>query len=174
MESNMLPPIEALSRNFILPQHQSENTNEQGTITEKFHGLVVGELALLLESDSLALEILDSLPLCRLPNAPPWLHAMANQRGNIIPIFDLSILFEQVVPRPKQTHYLVIAQDQDQFGIIIDQLPEKLKFQTHDFIDSKPVLPANLVPYVNRTCNKHGRTWLEWNPVGFVEAISDY
>lgn len=169
----MLSPVEALTRDFELPQQSDQTAWKQEIVQENFHGLIVGDLGLLLASDRLIIEIVDTLPLCRLPNAPLWLHAMANHRGNITPIYDLTLLFDQPRPVTKHPYYLIAVQNQDQFGIVIDRLPEKIALQPRDFIDSKPPLPSNLEPFIHRTCLKDGRYWLEWEPFGFIESVTN-
>lgn len=169
----MLPPVETLARNFVLPPERTDHwVGKHQTRQEHFHGLTVGELGLLLASDKLVIEIVDSLPLCRLPNAPAWLHAMANQRGNIIPIYDLALLLDQPRAMAKRQHFLIIIQDQDQFGIVIDQLPEKIALLSDDFTEDTPPLPSGLAPFVNAVRQKNDRMWLEWEPLRFIEAIT--
>ncbi len=172
MDGTLLSPVEALSRTFELPQQSSAgNAKSQDLPQEIYHSLIIGNLGLLLASDKLVIEIFDSLPLCELPNTPLWVHAMANQRGNIIPIFDLAILLEQPKFDTKQTYYLVIGQNEDAFGVVLENLPEKIGFQSHDCLENPPI-PSNLDTFVKRAYEKEGRVWLEWEPLAFIAAVT--
>jgi len=173
MESTLLPPVEALTRNFELPQQQPVSADRtQVKHTENYHGLIVGDLGLLLASDKVVSEIFETLPLCALPNTPAWVHAMANQRGNIIPIFDLAILLGMPKTETKRPYYLVIGQNEDAFGVLLDRLPEKVRLQPEDALDNRPPIPRKLAPFVNRSYGRDGRIWLEWEPMAFIATAT--
>lgn len=173
MDSSLLAPTEALNRRFELPQ---ESLSLAGTSRERpaesFHGVLVGELGLLLSSDKLVSEIFETLPQCALPNTPPWVHAMANQRGNIIPIFDLAILLGLPRKRSSRTYYLVIGQNENAFGMLLDQLPEKITLRPDDRLDNRPPLPHKLAPFIRRSFERDGKIWLEWEPLAFISSIA--
>ncbi len=174
MERALLPPTEALSRRFDLPQQPlpSRADISQAKQTESFHGVQVGDLGLLLASDKLVSEIFETLPQCELPNTPPWVHAMANQRGNIIPIFNLAMLLG--LPRKKTNHsyYLVIGQNENAFGMLLDQLPEKVTLRPDNRLDNRPPIPAKLAPFIRRCFERDEKIWLEWEPLAFISSIT--
>jgi len=173
MDSSLLPPVQVLNRHFELPEQpiSSADTSKERK-AESFHGVSVGDLGLLLASDKVVSEIFESLPLCALPNTPPWVHAMANQRGNIIPIFDLVILLG--LPRKETSHryYLVIGQNENAFGMLLDQLPEKVTLRPEDLLDNRPPIPRKLAPFIKRSFEHRGKIWLEWEPLAFISSIT--
>lgn len=173
MDGTLLSPVEALSRTFELPQQSSTgNAKSQDLQQEIYHCLIIGNLGLMLASNKLVVEIFDSLPLCELPNTPLWVHAMANQRGNIIPIFDLAILLDQPKSYTKQAYYLVIGQNEDAFGVVLENLPEKIGFLPQDRLGNTPPIPSKLDAFVKQAYEKEGRVWLEWEPLDFIAAVT--
>lgn len=171
MDSSLSSPVEALNRTFELPEQLPENADSLNQ-AESFHGVVVGDLGLLLASDKVVVEIFETLPLCPLPNTPPWLHAMANQRGNIIPVFDLAILLGLPNSEPRRSYYLVIGQNENAFGMLLEQLPEKILLEPDDELKARPSIPGNLEPFVKRCFEKNQKIWLEWEPLAFLSHIS--
>lgn len=172
METTLLSPVEALTRNFDLPQQPVTTDRPQMKQTENYHGLTVGDLGLLLASDKVVSEIFETLPQCALPNTPAWVHAMANQRGNIIPIFDLAIMLGMPKMDTKRPYYMVIGQNEDAFGVLLDRLPEKVRLQPEDELENRPPIPRKLAPFVNRSYGIGGRIWLEWEPIAFIAATT--
>lgn len=174
MDSSLLSPVEALNRHFDLPQELPENTAQSpARQVENFHGVVIGDFGLLVASDRIVSEIFETLPMCALPNTPPWIHAMANQRGNIIPIFDLALLLG--LPKKEtsnRTYYLVIGQNENAFGMLLDYLPEKVMLGPEDTLDSRPPIPDMLEPFIKRSFKRSGRIWLEWEPLDFITSIA--
>ena len=58
-----------------------------------------------------------------LPGLPPAFHGLANVRGQIIPVFDLRVLFnlDQSVHRSRET-VLLLTHDSAEFGLLVDEL----------------------------------------------------
>lgn len=172
MGHTLLTPTEALARQFDLPQPVA---GEQRSVTKTlgYHGLLVGDVGLLLDSQAVVSEIFDTLPQCELPNTPEWVHAMANQRGNIIPIFDLALLLGMPKTVTKRPYYLVIGQGEDAFGVLLDQLPKKVSLSPDERLDNRPPLPAMLEPFVGQSYEQDGQIWLEWQPLSFISALTE-
>lgn len=174
MDSSLISPVEALNRHFDLPKQALSDSTDQSPArqVENFHGVVVGDFGLLLASDGVVSEIFETLPMCALPNTPPWIHAMANQRGNIIPIFDLALLLGLPRKETAHTYYLVIGQNENAFGMLLDYLPEKVMLRPEDTLDNRPPIPGKLAPFIKRSFERSGRIWLEWEPLAFISSIA--
>ena len=171
MGTPLLSPAEALTRNFDV--QQLTDTEISPVMRQRaHHGLMVGDIGLLLASDNVVSEIFETLPLCELPNTPAWVHAMANQRGNIIPIFDLTVLLGLPKIETKHPFYFVIGQNEDAFGVLLDRLPEKVRLESEHLLDSKPPVPPMLEPFVGDAYELDGRIWLEWEPLPFIASVT--
>ncbi|EAT14333.1 chemotaxis protein CheW [Desulfuromonas acetoxidans] len=91
------------------------------------------------------LEISESLPITYLPYGPNYIVGLINQRGNVIPVIDLSALEQRDVVLPKNFFLVIAGQESDQVAFISDTLPNlNLKTAGHEidvvaFIDEHRV-----------------------------------
>jgi twitching motility protein PilI len=74
-------------------------------------------------------ELTDMLPVHRLPNAPQWFCGIANLHGMLIPVFDLSQYIGVERDAATKPMLLVLSHGADAAGILIDGLPERLRWQ---------------------------------------------
>lgn len=81
----------------------------------------VGGLLFLTPLEQLA-EVLD-LPadVTRIPGAKPWLLGIANNRGTLLPIFDLAALIEESVPQPRRTAAAAVAERRRERVLVVRQ-----------------------------------------------------
>ena len=150
-------PSQVLNKPFILDENTQYNSAELDTeASSSFwtHGYSVAGLGLLLP-EGIVGEVFDDLPLCRLPNTSEWLHGMASQRGNVVPIFDLAKVFGLQLNSPASNQeqinrkYFLIGQREKTIGILIDEMPIRIFLGGEDRLSSTPPLPAILQPFVN-------------------------
>lgn len=172
MESSLLSPVEALARQFVVPAQPVVVGTSPAKQRQNYHGLIVGDFGLLLASDKVVSEIFETLPQCTLPGSSPGVHAMANQRGNIIPIFDLPLLLGLPREETGRFYYLVIGQNEEAFGVLLERLPEKISLHPDEALENRPPIPRKLAPFVKRTFWQGERIWLEWEPLAFISAVS--
>ncbi len=169
-------PSELLGRKFELPDRDANAFVDPDEIYRfRGHAFVLDNMRLLLETEKTVCEVFDSLALCRLPNTPPWLHGIANQRGNMVPIFDLHLLF--ALKRAgrdgkKKQKYLIFGQKESAVGMLIEDLPVRVDLDPEERMSAIPPLPAKLQPYV-RLCYRHeGKLWIAWDVQALFAAVS--
>lgn len=86
------------------------------------YGYVVGGVGFLVPHNTLS-EVLRKYTLYSIPNTKAWLRGLVNLRGNLIPAFDVSMLFGF---QNTATHYenlLILDKGADAVGILINKLP---------------------------------------------------
>lgn len=114
-------------------------------------------------------EVLDSPPLYPIPLAPGWLVGMLNQRGNVVPVFDLAPVLRSATYVPGPRKVLLLGRSTHMLGLVIDELP-------------KPVLegeraPENidrireLVPFTTPRFRSVGTVWMDFDYRGFLEYL---
>ncbi len=91
----------------------------------------VGELKLLVNLDATS-EVLEMPPLFRLPGAPVGVQGLANRHGRVVPVMDLSALYDLQSERGARTWLLVCGRGDDAVGLVIDSLPERKSFVEED------------------------------------------
>jgi len=96
-------------------------------------GFRVGELKLLVSLDA-ASEVSVIPPLFRLPGAPKGIIGLVNSHGRVMPVVELSVLFETQQKRTATAWLLTCGRGDGAVGLIIESLPERKKFVQEDEI----------------------------------------
>jgi len=169
----LLSPSAALQRSFDLPPPQAQDTapDMRPEVAERRYGLRLGEYGLLLPRAAIS-EIAEELPDCRLPNTPEWFVGVMNQRGTIVPVFDISALLET----GRSAHHarawvLVVGARDEAVGLHVHELPETLYINASESLTYNPVTQPLLDRFVSTTFNCSEALWLEWDMDGFFSAV---
>ena len=106
-------------------------------------------------------EVITPPPLTRVPGARAWLLGVANLRGNLLPVSDLSGLIGEPATTPgRQSKVLVLNSDRVPAGFLVDEVAGYRQFvpadQRHALKDSV----ASLAPYLLGAFAREGRPWL--------------
>jgi len=94
-------------------------------------GFCIGDLKLLVPLDATS-EVLEMPALFRLPGAPSGIKGLANRHGRVVPVMDLSVLFEMPLDRNARSWLLVCGRGDEAVGLAIDGLPERKSFVRED------------------------------------------
>jgi chemotaxis signal transduction protein len=71
----------------------------------------------------------------RLPNAPHWVRGMVNLHGALIPVFDLASWFGSERAAALKPMLLVLGHGNDAAGVVIDGLPERMRWNSEQLAD---------------------------------------
>lgn len=166
-----LKPSEALNRPL----------NRQ--VDDKVHGLThaevsrrlgfhVGSIGLLIAEHAIS-ELREMVALCQIPNTAGWLLGLINLRGNLVPVFDLSMLLGLEKPAEKKKRMLLIlGQGDEAGGIVIDDLPIHIALTALDRLETFPALPSAIKPFTNLAYEKNGEVWFNFDHKGFFESLA--
>lgn len=173
-QASVLPSV-ALNKEFIVDESVDAEIGKDSAIatTKKMHGFRVGGFGLLVSSDVVVSEVFESLPTCPLPNTPDWFYGMANQRGNIIPIFNMPAILGMDPDTSHSPYFLVIGSKNDAFGMLTYELPERITITPECQLDNTPPMPEALVPHTHGYYQVDGSIWVDWDPFGFISAVSE-
>jgi len=123
------------------------------------HGVVVGNTRLFIPKGTRS-ELVPMSTGCRLPGAPVWFGGFINHRGDVIPVFNLSML---VNPRSED---LV----QPKWALLLDSAPETIGILTNDYPASLDEyeqcnMPSDIAPmlqpFVQAAYDANDQVWLE-------------
>ena len=166
----MISPSEALNRGFVLDDQsavQSAAVAEQIGLTT--HAVAIGDVGLLLPSEEVS-EIVDRLPVCKLPNTPSWFSGVVSLRGNITPVFDLHHLFGVSVSSPNR-RLIIIGAGETAVSFWVEQMPVVVAVSAEDVMAGEPPLPATIRNHANRYFLKDNQIWVDWNVRQFFFAL---
>ena len=88
-------------------------------------------------------EIVKPIEYTRVPGTPPYVLGVFNMRGNVYPLINLRLKFGmQPIKQDKDTRYLVMKQDDNIAGFVIDKLTSAITLP-YSAIDPAPATLAN-------------------------------
>lgn len=165
--SAMLAPSEALLRGFELaPEAAAAQASVELQLRQ---GFSVGSVNLMLRYEH-GSELTEVPAVHRLPHAPAWLLGMANLHGALLPVFDLARLFNVAHKEGQRAMLLVLGHGADAAGVVIDGLPQRLRFDARNLSDPA-LIPTALEPVVERAALVDGRLWFDLDVVALLSAL---
>ncbi len=87
-------------------------------------------------------EIIKPIEYTRVPHTPSYVLGVFNLRGSVIPLIDLRAKFGvPVEPQTPNSRYIVMKNDEEIAGFVIDELTEAIRLKVKD-IDNAPETAA--------------------------------
>jgi twitching motility protein PilI len=186
---SMLAPTEALLRGFefaIEPELEADAAPGAGGFaaarpevvlrarealhgTQARQGFRLGSLNLMIRYED-GSELTEMPQVHRLPNAPYWFAGMANLHGMLIPVFDLARHFGIERAASTKTMLLVLAHGAEAAGVIVDGLPQRLRFGAEHHADTATV-PQAVEAYVQRAALIDDRLWFDLDVRALLGAL---
>lgn len=182
----LLPPTEALRRGFTFGGADSAGTalatayataggGNSGMVvgdeTQQREGFIIGHLGLMIRYED-GSELSDMPATYRLPNAPDWFIGIANLHGLLVPVFDLAIYLGLAHQPGAKPMLLVLGHGADAAGVLIDGLPQRLRFKPGDRAEGAPV-PTVLEACVHQTYWAAERTWMDLQVPVLLNQLSN-
>lgn len=166
IESTMIKPSEALNRFSPLKQLPiAARTIE--IETQLRYGFLIDNIGLIMD-EALGSEIVNKISICGIPETPPWFSGVVNIRGNIVPIFDLKMIFNSNEKTNSQK-ILIIGKESKAAGIMIDELPHALP--ELDITKDLSSVPSILSECIHNVYMKDENIWLELNYYDFFALL---
>jgi len=144
-----LTPTAALTRGFVhhpapggggAPIELPVQRVAAGPDTESRQGIRVGPWRLMLRYAD-GSELTEMPSVYRLPHAPPWLSGVANLHGMLVPVFDVATWLGMPAA-PAKPMLLVLSHGADAAGVVIDGLPQRLRWAADQRIGTESAPPA--------------------------------
>lgn len=105
-------------------------------------------------------EILTYPDLSRVPHAKPWVRGVANVRGNLLPVMDLSGFLDRGRSNPTRlSRILVIDQNGVVAGLLVDEVLGMRRFLDEDWYEDSPESDAAVKPYIRGAYRRGGTDW---------------
>ena len=142
-----LSPTQALTRGFVLPAPQllpagaaPGGAAAAGTAMQSRQGFRIGALCLMVRYEY-GSELTEMPAVHRLPNAPHWFCGIANLHGMLVPVIELSRYIGAAPGVQAKRMLLVLGHGTDAAGVVIDGLPERLRWSTSQLADAATAPP---------------------------------
>ncbi len=144
-ESKMLKPSEALNR-FSPIKLLPFVDQTKSSVEPLRYGFRAGDVGLIMD-EVMGSEIVNKILACVIPATPSWFRGVVNIRGNIVPVFDLKMIFNSDEKTDLQ-RLLIIGKEDKAAGILVDDLPQAL----HDLeVTTDSLSPS---PFMNECIRK--------------------
>ena len=115
-------------------------------------------------------EILDVPEFSRVPMTQPWVHGIANIRGNLLPVIDLSgCLTGTVAKITDKTRVLVIDYNGFYSGLIVDEVLGLRHFLDDEYSVEDVEVDDFLQPYTQNVFRRGGQCWVVFS----LHALAD-
>jgi twitching motility protein PilI len=116
-------------------------------------------------------EILDYPELSVVPLTLPWVRGIANVRGNLLPVIDLSGYLGHELPRvTHKTRVLVIDFNGIYSGLVVDEVSGLKHFSEDELTDEIPGFDDKLSPYMRNGFRRGEKVWGVFSLLSMVES----
>lgn len=122
-----------------------------------YFGFRIENLALLVPAH-IHCEVIEQTRANPIPNTKAWFSGVVNLRGNLVPVFDLSLWLGEVTAEVKKRRLFTIGKGERAVALWIDGLPEVfgIEGKTQEIQASLPVV---LSPFVLSSHSHRERVW---------------
>lgn len=134
-------------------------------------GFRIGKINLVSPLDQVN-EILHCPKLTLVPGTQKWVKGIANVRGTLMPILDLNgyLGIESSAPTLSQSRVLVIKEDENLVGLMVDEVLGIRHFRDEDKVTSVARFEESLNAYVRGAFRRHGQETLVFN----MQALANH
>jgi len=108
--------------------------------------------------------------LARVPGVKPWVKGLANIRGLLFPVFDLSAFLEgRIITIEKRTRMLIIHQSNLLVGLLVDEVLGIKSIPEGLVASSQPCQEAWIAPFAKGVLTYENITWTVFD----MQALSE-
>ena len=132
------------------------------------YGVRFGEFGLLVP-DAVFSEVVVKKEVYPLPNTQPWLQGIINDHGDMVPVYDLSLLFGLDSSAGKKNALLIIDQREHAAAIRVPEYPKAVRGGVE--IATVGNLPEPLKGHVEKVYQAGGETWIDFRHRAFFMSL---
>lgn len=136
------------------------------------YGFSIGKIGFLIAQDTFS-EIIRNISIYPIPNTKDWMKGLINLRGNLVPVYDLSLLLGYSHTPSSSTSLVVLGKDSLCAGILIERLPKPCNIAEWKTISSIPQQLSGLEAYIDNAYASEEKIWLELNHYDYFKSIKE-
>jgi len=127
---------------------------------EEQYAYRLGQIAFFAPRDTLS-EVIEDVNYAHLPLMPDTVLGLCNVRGNLVPVFNLH-QFLDVELAGKKRHLLCIGDGDDMVGVLLDDMPFRVKRNECKALRSAPIVPPSVQPFISQVYIKGDQIILDY------------
>ena len=150
--------------------NRSQQSLDKAAVDIAQPSAMMGKLALRIDKIHLMVsmddieEIIPVPALTRVPGVKPWLIGVANLRGTVISVVNLSaFLLNKASVANAHSRIIVISSGEWSYGLLVDEIIGMRHFPAANKITLRNAINEELQPYVNKAYSGEEKTWLVFN-----------
>lgn len=168
--NSLLKPEDALTR-FKKPEASLLNMQGSGHKSKSSrYGFVIENMGFLISENTLS-EIIKNTKICPLPNTKVWMKGLINIRGNLVPVYDFSVLLGLSNENDQYHNLLVLGKDSRSVALLIDSLPQPCDMEGWQKLSQLPCQLAGLEEHVVDAYASDDIVWMDFNQESYFESI---
>lgn len=138
------------------------------------YGYKVKDMGFLISENTLC-EVVKYPEVYPLPNTNKWLRGLVNIRGNLVPVFDFSLLIGVTEDSSDIENLLVMGNAEKSIGVLIESVPVVCDVDNFNEIDNIKNSLNGLEDYIEKTYidEKTNIIWLDVNEDKYFESVKD-
>lgn len=171
-ETDWLDPESALSR-FKQPENIRINEREEGGKSKiNRYGFVIKNMGFLISENTLS-EIVRNKNICPLPNTKNWMKGLINIRGNLVPVYDLSLMLKLDVDENQYNNILVLGKGSQSVAVVIEGLPRPCNVYDWNKMEDFPCDIYGLKEHLIEVYMSGDMVWMDFNQHSYFESVKD-
>lgn len=170
--NNWLKPEDALRR-FKKPENAVLNKPDYGFTEQSLrYGFIIENMGFLIAENTLS-EVVKNTEIYPIPHTSTWMRGLINLRGNLVPIYDFSLLLGLSDKKTEYDNLLVLGNDSHSVGLLIDNIPKSYDIGNWQKLVQAPCQLGGLEDHVVDTYSCNDIMWLDFDHVGYFESIKE-
>jgi twitching motility protein PilI len=169
--STLLAPTQALATGTVFVPPAAADAAAKRASMQVRQGFRVGGIGLMVRDED-GSELTEIPAVHRLPNAPAWLRGICNLHGLLVPVFDLASYAGLAAQAPERPMLLVLSHGPDAAGVLIDGMPQRLRFDAAQAVDILAA-PAALVPLLRGAALLGTHLWFDLDRPALLDALEN-
>jgi twitching motility protein PilI len=153
-----------VSRRCEIGTHSLPSARDQRSLSWSGVGFLLGEHYCVAAMDDIA-EVLTEPACTRLPGVKPWVRGVANVRGRLLPLIDLTaFLGESRTTEQRQRRVLVVEKGDIYIGLIVDDVFGMQHFPVERYQVDSVLENDKLAKYAQGAYQQAERSWALFQP----------
>lgn len=134
------------------------------------YGYVIAGAGFLVPENTLS-EVLKKFSVYPVPNTRPWLRGLVNLRGNLIPVYDVAMLFGLSAAPASYENLLILDKGVNAVGILINKLPQVCDVENWQALDQAAVVMPGLEKFIKESYRHDDKVWSCFDHREYFESV---
>jgi len=134
------------------------------------YGFIIENMGFLIAENTLS-EIAKNAKIYPIPKTKDWMKGLINLRGNLIPVYNFSLLLGLSEENVQQNNLLILGDDSESVGILIDGLPQPCNIENWIKLDKIPCEISSLKEFATEAYSVDDIIWIDFDQKEYFRSI---